>query len=293
MAKKSSKTQEQDWDTTPAQAEVASSEAPDGTAPASWGDEPEEIPSHGTVEAEPSQDDWNAVPPPLTLNISMHSGAFDTEHTKMLFYGETGTQKTRTAASMPNVIFADIDHGMSSVDWEVAKVHIDDNSNGLQQLRDLHRFLKAGNHEYETVVLDTLNEMQRVIMRFTIEEFTQVRRSYGSLPGMSDYGYMLSQFMDLTRDFIALPMRVVLLAQVNSAQFDTDVLMPQLVGKNTTREIARKMDVIGFIHSVEYPEGVIPEMCFSSAQYITKDRSNCLPAALPHPTYDRMAAFWK
>lgn len=288
MAKKSSKTsetQEQGWETTPAPEPIA--EGWDATNPEA------ETETSETADPEPTQDDWGSVPPPLTLNISMHSGTFDTEHTKMMFYGETGTQKTRTAATMPNVIIADIDHGMSSVDWEVAKVHIDDNSNGLQQLRELHRFLKNGSHEYETVVLDTLNEMQRVIMRFTIEEFTQVRRSYGSLPGMSDYGYMLNQFMELTRDFIALPMRVVLLAQVNSAQFDTDMLMPQLVGKNTTREIARKMDVIGFIHSVEDKDGVIPEMCFSSAQYITKDRSNCLPAALPNPTYDSMAAYWK
>ena len=130
-------------------------------------------------------------------------------------------------------------------------------------------------------------------MQFTLEEFTTIRRSYGSLPGMSDYGYMLNQFMDLTRDFISLPMRVVLLAQVNSQQFDTDILMPQLIGKNTARELARKMDVIGYIFKAQQGEDVVPAITFDDPQRITKDRSNKLPSLLYQPSYEKMAAYWK
>lgn len=245
-------------------------------------------------EPEPTADDWNSVPAPLTLNIQQHSGQFNPEQAKLLIYGETGTQKTRTASTFPGVIFADIDHGMSSVTEQVDNVFIEDSIEGFKQLKDLYSFLKAGNHSYETVVLDTLNEMQRVIMRFTIEEFTTVRRSYGTLPGQSDYGFMLNQFMELTRDFINLPMRVVLLAQVNSRVFDTDMLMPQLIGKNTAREILRKMDIVGYIYRTE-GEGdhKLPAMSFDSIECVTKDRSNRLPANLTNPTYSRMAAYWK
>jgi hypothetical protein len=240
------------------------------------------------------QDVWEAGSAPLlTLSIERHPGKFDPNIVKLMIYGDTGTQKTRTAATFPNAIFADVDHGMSSVDWEVDKVHVDDDERGFKQLQELHRFLAEGNHDYETVVLDTLNEMQRVIMRFTVDEYTQVRRSYGSLPGQSDYGFMLYQFMELTRNFIALPMRVVLLAQVNSQQFETDTLGPQLIGKNTARELLRKMDVVGYIYKAAAEEGTHPEITFDAANYATKDRSYKLPAALPNPTFQRIAAYWK
>jgi hypothetical protein len=180
------------------------------------------------------------------------------------------------------------------VDWEVDKVYIEDNENGFKQLKEAYKFLSQSSHEYHTVVLDTLNEMQRVIMRYTVGEYTHIRRSYGNLPGQSDYGKMLYEFMELTRDFIALPMRVVLLGQVNAQQFETDTLGPQLIGKNTAKELARKMDVIGYIYKAEAAEGgTIPEITFDSPTFWTKDRSYKLPTTLSNPSFDRISAYWK
>jgi len=230
------------------------------------------------------------------LTIEQHSGAFDPDIAKYLIYGESGTGKTRLASTFPNVIFADVDHGMSSVTEQVDKVYIHDNDHGFKELEAMHAFLEAGEHSYKTVVIDTLNEMQRVIMRFTIEEFTHVRRSYGNMPGMGDYGKMLYEFIELTRKFCALPMRVIFLAQVNTQQFDTDVLMPQLVGKNSAREIMRKMDIAGYVYKSdqEDPQGrKFSEITFDAVNYVTKDRSYRLPSAMLDPTYSRIAAFWK
>lgn len=242
----------------------------------------------------PAADDWDTVPPPLTLSIETHSGKFNPDIAKILIFGETGTQKTRMASTFPNVIFADADHGMSSVSEQVDKVYIHDDERGFKELQALYDFLVAGGHEYETVVLDTLNEIQRIIMRFTIDEYTHIRRSYGNLPGQSDYGKMLYEFMELTRNFISLPMRVVLLAQTTTQQFETDVLGPQLIGKNTARELARKMDVIGYIYKAAgEQDATVPEIAFDSPQYVTKDRSNRLPTVLQNPTYQRVSAFWK
>ena len=247
-----------------------------------------------TTDPEPTAEDWSNVPAPLTLNIERHAGFFDPTQAKILIYGETGTEKTRTACTFPNPLVLDVDHGLSSVDWEVDKIFVPDDNTGFSLLREAYRMLKETDHGYETVVLDTLNEMQRIIMRFTIEEYTHVRRSYGNLPGQSDYGKMLYEFLELTRDFIALPMRVVLLAQVNSRVFDTDMLMPQLIGKNSAREILRKMDVVGYIYKSD-SEGdkKVAAISFDGTEYVTKDRSNCLPAVLTSPDYNRMAAFWK
>jgi hypothetical protein len=119
-----------------------------------------------------------------------------------------------------------------------------------------------------------------------------------SLPSQSDYGKMLHDMIELTRKFINLPMRVVLLAQVNSRQFDTDTLQPQLIGKNTSRELCRKMDVIGYIYKGErdnpsFPGKKLSEISFDASEYVTKDRSYRLPAVLVDPNYDRISSFWR
>lgn len=266
----------------------------------SWGDGDSSAPA--SQEAQ-SDDGWGVLPanPPLQMSqliIEQHGGTFVPDAVKMLVYGESGAGKTRFASTWPNVIFADIDKGMSSVTEKVDRVPVDDagDSSAWDKLNAMYQFLKAGEHSYQTVVIDTLNEMQRIAMHMTIEEFQMVRRSYGNLPSMSDYGKMLHDMLELTRDFIALPMRVLLLAQVNSRQFDTDTLMPQLTGKNTAREIARKMDVIGYIFKSEKEDNEghkLSEMSFDAVDYVTKDRSFRLPASLVNPTFARVEAFWK
>jgi len=284
MPKKSSKTEvpEQGWEL-PANPEPIAEDW-DTTNP-----EPE------TVEAtEPTQDDWNAVPTQShgQIFIREHAGQFDPSLVKMLVYGESGTGKTRLASTFPKVLFLDIDKGMSSVTEHVDAVDIDN----FHQLEEAYAFLKSGEHEYETVVIDTLNEMQRIAMRATVADFPQIRRSYDDLPSMSDYGKMLHEFLELTRDFVHLPLRVVLLAQVNSRQFDTDVLMPQLVGKNSAREVARKMDVIGYIEKSDHEDQAghkLAQIVFDADNYVTKDRSFALPPVLVDPTYVRIASHWK
>lgn len=274
----------------------------------------EQLPISDTGWTEPEEaaptDDWNSVEPEdwntvetvtVELQVVKHSGKFNLDHTKYLFFGESGTGKTRLAASFPNVVFADIDHGLSSVDWEVASVDISDEFDAqgnirlhaFEKLDHMYRWLKAGNHEFETVVIDTLNEMQRIAMRATVEEFPAIRRSYENLPSMSDYGKMLHDMHNLTIKFIELPMRVVLLAQVGDIQFETDMLQPQLIGKNTSRIITRKMDVIGYIQTSvnEDPDTHMryPQVTFNSPTAVVKDRSFKLPAIMVNPTYAQIA----
>ena len=250
-------------------------------------DEPKkEIPEESAVVSE----EWDIAPKVVPeLIIREHSGKFNPDIAKILVYGESGTGKTRFGSTFPKVIFADVDKGMSSVTAKVDAVDIDT----FAQLEQLYAFLVAGGHGYSTVVLDTLNEMQRIAMQATVEDFPMIHRSYEDLPSMSDYGKMLHDFIELTIKFIKLPLRVVLLAQVNSRQFDTDVLQPQLIGKNSAREIARKMDIIGYMYKATADDKIVPFISFDSQEYVTKDRSFRLPTAMADPTWAQIAAYWK
>jgi phage nucleotide-binding protein len=244
-------------------------------------------------------EDWSDSPKVSVPNaeevllIRKHVGKFDPKIFKMLIYGESGTGKTRLASTFPKAIFADIDKGMASVTEQVDVLDI----NSFKQLEDLYEFLYRSDHSYETVVIDTLNEMQRVAMHATVEDFPSIRRAYDDLPSQSDYGKMLHDMVELSIKFTHLPMRVVFLSQVISRQFDTDVLQPQLIGKNTSREICRKMDVIGYIYKSEKeaPDSnkKLAEIAFDVSEYVVKDRSFKLPATLLDPTFNRINSYWK
>ncbi len=233
------------------------------------------------------------VPAVRELVIQRHGGRFDSNKFKMLVYGESGSGKTRFAATFPNALFADLDKGMASVDWEVDVADI----NSFEELKDLYEFLREGKHNYETIVIDTLNEMQRLALHATVEDFPAIRRSYNDLPSQSDYGKMLHDMVELTINFAYLPMRVVFISQVISRQFDTDVIQPQLIGKNTAREICRKMDVIGYIYKsekeVEDDNRKVSEIVFDAANYVVKDRSGKLPAVIVDPSFEKLNAYWK
>ena len=244
-----------------------------------WGDEPDLV--------ETSEVEEESI-----LKIQRHTGVFDPTHIKILIYGESGTGKTRLASTFPGVIFADIDKGMSSVTETVDSVKID----SLQNLEDLLQFLAHSSHNYETLVIDTLNEMQRVAMHATVEDFPAIRRSYDNLPSQSDYGKMLHDFSNLIVRFSQLPMKLVLLSQVISQQFETDVLQPQLIGKNSARDVCRKMDIIGYIYKSEKEDTdqhKFAEIAFDATNYVTKDRSFKLPAVMTDPTYEKISEYWK
>lgn len=265
----------------------------------SWEDseKPDEEPAVTEDDWAVQAEDWDDVETvTVELEITKHAGKFNPDIAKYLFYGESGTGKTRLASTFPDVIFADIDHGMASVTAQVDRIDIADDPkqdiSAFEKLKLMYQFLKAGNHQFKTVVLDTLNEMQRIAMRATVEDFPAIRRSYENLPSMSDYGKMLHDMVELTLDFVALPMQVVLLAQVISRQFDTDILQPQLIGKNTSRDICRKMDVIGYIQTSANEDPAThmkyPEVFFNSAEAVVKDRTFKLPAVMVNPSYTQI-----
>jgi hypothetical protein len=262
-----------------------------------------EEPAEGKIAAAANAEEWDVKETKtvsVQLEIHQHTGTFDPAIAKILFYGESGTGKTRLGSTFPDVIFADIDHGMASVTEKVDRIDISNDPvtgmHAFDKLQLMYKFLKNGEHEYKTVVLDTLNEMQRIAMRATVEDFKTIRRAYEDLPSQSDYGKMLHDMEELTLDFVALPMRVILLSQVVSRQFDTDVLQPQLIGKNTSRNVCRKMDIIGYIYKSQKEDEAkhkLAEIVFDATEFVTKDRSNKLPAVLLDPTYERISSFWK
>ncbi len=218
----------------------------------------------------------------------LEGGGFDPNHVRTLIYGESGVGKTRLASTWPNPFFCDVDKGMASVDLPVARQEIDD----WNELNDVYAWLANERpKEFGTIVLDSLNEAQTVSMIDTVANFPTIHRSYDSLPSQSDYGKMLHDFDRMIRAFCRLPYNIVLVAQTTTRQFDTDLIMPQLIGKNTSRNITRMMDIVAYLFHAEDSEMTV-SAAFNAVHYVTKDRSGRLPNVLEQPSHKKMAKYW-
>lgn len=227
---------------------------------------------------------------PLQIKIETHTGRFNPDEVKMLVYGNSGAGKTRFGATWPEVVFLDIDKGMDSVDNPgIARIPID----SWEDLQGAYEFLAYSKHPFRSVVVDSLNEIQHLSMGHVVDTYTSIRRSYDSLPGQSDYGKMLYDVDTMIRYVRALPMNVVLIAQLANREYETDPYQPYLVGKNTAKTLTQLMGVIGYIFKMESQEIRKPNaMIFDGSAYVTKDRSGRLPGQVTQPTYQILRNYW-
>jgi hypothetical protein len=230
---------------------------------------------------------------PATIEIpqiaidKLETGGFNSDRVRLLVYGESGSGKTVFSSTWPKPLFIDIDDGMASVTRAVDRVAI----STWGDIYDVYAWLTNVEHGYQTIVIDSLNEAQYISMQNTLDQFPNIARSYNSLPSMSDYGKMLSDFENMIRAFKALPTNLVLIAQVDKREFGTDTVGPQLTGKQSPRAVARMMDVIGFLYKAE---GQAQErvMAFDAIDFVTKDRSGKLPQTVEKPTWEVLYRYW-
>lgn len=231
----------------------------------------------------------DANPSDYNIAIEVHEGEFNSNEVKFLTYAESGVGKTVFGATWPNCLFLDMDRGMASVKSEVMRIDVQEWSD----LQDAYLFLAHSTHNFQTVVVDSLNELQYVAMSNIITNYPAIRRAYNDLASQSDYGKMLADFDKVVRNIRGLPMNVVFIANVQKQEFETDIIQPQFVGKNTARNIARMMDVIGYLYKSDTGDPVKSRiMVFDDARFVTKDRSDLLPPSIEQPTYDKLLQYW-
>lgn len=217
---------------------------------------------------------------------TLQGGGFNPELVRFLVYGESGVGKTRFASTWPNCFFIDLEKGMASVRTTVDRVQTDDWDVVVEVFKALRR-----DCPYDTIVIDSLNELQKIIMANIMKKFPNVRRSYDNTPQVGDYGKMLNDFNEVIRRFMSLPTHLVLIAQVQSQVYETDLVKPQLTGKNASGDVCRLMDCVGYLHKID-DEDSTRALAFDATRFVSKDRSDLLPKTIFNPTFESLAESW-
>ncbi len=184
---------------------------------------------------------------------------------KALIYGDSGTGKTSFGATAPNVIFASAEAGLLSV-WNKRIPYVEIKT--LKDLHDLYFYLVKGGHPYETVVIDSISEINDLIK-------SQLEAKRGRALQIQDWGEIAKQIEDVLRKFRSLDMHVIMIAQESIARDDQKIIKytPSLNGKTATK-IAYFMDIVGHIEVTPTGEHLINTQ--PSPKYLTKDRTGKL-----------------
>lgn len=215
------------------------------------------------------------------------------ERMTILAYGSSGAGKTVFGSTWPRPVFIDLENGMGSVRRPVGRFP----KPGAQittiaQVLQFIDLLAFEEHEFRTVVVDGLNELQYLCMRRVITQYNK-NRPYDDQPTLADFGKSLNDLESIVRKILALPMNVVLTCQATDRVNETDLVAPMLVGRNIAKVFTRLVDMVGYMSVQRDEKGdVRHQMWFHQPMYVTKDRTGMLPPVLEDPSWGQIVAHY-
>lgn len=211
-------------------------------------------------------------------------------HLKMLVYGNVGVGKTVFASTAPKVLFCDAEAGVLSIQQkDIDLIKID----SFAVMKEVYDFLLSGKHKYESVVIDSLTEVQLKSMDAILSyEYSLDENRDPDIPTLRNWGKSTEQIRKMVRAFRDLPLHVIFvcLPQTNKDE-ETGFIYtyPALPGKLADR-VCGYVDIIGYldIRPGENDELVRKMLFQPHNRMIAKDRSNKLPTIMENPTFPKV-----
>lgn len=231
------------------------------------------------------------------------------KNVKAAFYGRSGTGKTTLSATFPApILLLDIkEEGEDSIadmgkTVKVLPIYF------WEEIEQIYWYLKSGDHQFKTVVIDTVTQMQALKME-AIK--SSMGKSGAGLITKQMWGMISGELQTWIINYRDLPMNVVFLAQdrVNKnddgddesdEQLDPEVgpaIMPsaaktlnasvKVIGQTYLKEVIRKEKGKGITREVEYRLRLGPHAFYTTK--IRKPRERYLPEFITNPTYDMIA----
>jgi hypothetical protein len=145
----------------------------------------------------------------------------------------------------------------------------------------------AKNPQFETIVIDSLNELQVLVTQYVVSKFSNVKRQYDDQLTLADYGKANRDFSKVVRLFLKLPYHIVFTAvstQREGGELEEVQIAPKFVGKQVGPDVQRMMDMIGYCHAKRTPDGSSQHyVSFRiTPQYLAKDRLGIAQKDIPN-----------
>jgi hypothetical protein len=224
-------------------------------------------------------------------------------HFNVMLYGRSGVGKTWLSGSshlvpeMKRVLYIDIEGGIMTLrrDFpEIETVRI----KSWGDMQKVYDELYAGGHGFNTVILDSLTEIQKFNMEQIMIKLMEENNSRDmDVPSLREWGKNLEQTRRFVRAYRDLPINVIFTAleREDKDRLNRPVKLPSLSGK-MAGEVAAFLDIVLYYNmkEVEDNEGKRQVRVLQSKATettIAKDRSGLLPPIMVDPTMEQIFDF--
>jgi phage nucleotide-binding protein len=223
---------------------------------------------------------------------------------RFLIYGEPGTRKTRLAASAPEPLIIDVnDQGQDSVRNDLdPRYYWLDNWNDLN---DVYWYLQSGNHDFQTVVIDHVTNLQNICMNFVLgDEASRDASRDPDMPTRQAWGKVGQLMKTQIINFRNLPMNVIFLAHVRSNEVEAEddetyIKLTPEVSPQVQKVLTGSVGTIGLMTKKEVwvrnkgkgtkRREVRTRLMFAdSERYVSKDRNHVFGEYIDAPDMSEM-----
>jgi len=230
----------------------------------------------------------------------IHPAAKHSQNQNVLLYGDSGTGKTRLAASAPKVLMIDVnDKGYDSVrrDYNPDYILVE----YWREINDIYWFLQEGDHSYESVAIDTVSNLQNICMDFVLgDEASRDASRDPDMPSRQAWGKVGKLMRTQIINYRNLPLNVIFIAQLRAKQQGDededsgDILYGPEVSPSIEKTLKAAVGTIGYLTKREV---VIRNkktktarkeirrrlLLGDSERYISKDRNGVFPDHIDAP----------
>jgi phage nucleotide-binding protein len=182
-----------------------------------------------------------AVKPQRKLPFEIYTPADKLTFLKVGIYGVSGAGKTTLAATSPKPFLINVEAGEAALigrsDISIAKVE------EFKEIDNIYKYLKHAKHDYQTVIIDSLTELQKRAMDMVLEGEGR------EMPHQGSWGQSMEYVRRIVRQFRDLDMHVIFIMGVadrKDAITGTVTDMPSLPGK-LGQEVSSYLDVLGYL----------------------------------------------
>ena len=178
----------------------------------------------------------------ILKNVVKPDQLVDKQGAKILVYGESGAGKTYTCSTAPGkVLIISMEAGLLSIrDKEnVDAIEI----KRYEELNQIYGELKSGQHNYDTVCLDSVSEMSEILLNHELSINKDARKAYGNVQ------IACTNVMRMFRD---LPMHVIFVCKMSKENNDgVWFFQPKMIGTKLGQSIPYFFDEVLALRVIE------------------------------------------
>jgi len=227
------------------------------------------------------------------MNVSITRPS-TTPYLKMCIYGDPGVGKTTLAATAPNPLIIDIDRGLMALAGQyvqVAELGLDIGTVSIvKELEEVYKLLIGGDIDCESIVIDTVTELQRRLMdQLLYDSFAINSLKDRDVAALQDWGKNTAQTRRFLRAIRDLPKHIIFVAQGQQYEDELTGMVPRrqpALTKSLRADFMAMVDVIGCLAVKETDNSKDARILATSPTGMShaKDRSGKLGKLIENPT---------